>query len=261
MRDARETERQGSEPSGEAERQPGVGREAPCRLLIVSDIRFLRESLAEVFARDATFIIVGIAKDVDEALAICPLAQPHLILIDAALPDGPAATRRLRTLQPRPFVVALALAETQAEVIVWAEAGISGYIPRSAALAEIVGYLGEVLRGEQSCSTQIAAGLLRWISSAARGDGESRVQARPDSLTAREQQIAGLICVGLSNKEIARRLNIGLATTKSHVHNLLAKLELQRRGQVAQWSRDHTFRLHQPPGESSRTNQTALAYR
>jgi DNA-binding NarL/FixJ family response regulator len=55
----------------------------------------------------------------------------------------------------------------------------------------------------------------------------------------REEQVVWLICTGLSNKDISRRLNIGLATTKSHVHNLLAKLELERLGQVVRWSRDN----------------------
>ena len=59
-------------------------------------------------------------------------------------------------------------------------------------------------------------------------------------LTGRERQITELISAGLSNKEIARRLNIGLSTTKSHVHNLLGKLNLQGRGQVAAWTRGHT---------------------
>jgi DNA-binding NarL/FixJ family response regulator len=58
-------------------------------------------------------------------------------------------------------------------------------------------------------------------------------------LTARELQIVELIGAGLSNKDIARHLNIGLATTKSHVHNMLEKLELQRRGQIAPWIRRH----------------------
>jgi DNA-binding CsgD family transcriptional regulator len=60
------------------------------------------------------------------------------------------------------------------------------------------------------------------------------------ALTGRERQITELIRAGLSNKEIARRLNIGLSTTKSHVHNLLGKLNLQRRGQVAAWTGGHS---------------------
>lgn len=59
-------------------------------------------------------------------------------------------------------------------------------------------------------------------------------------LTPRELEIVRLIGSGLSNKEIARYLNIGLATTKSHVHNVLGKLNLQRRGQAASWMQAHS---------------------
>ena len=69
-------------------------------------------------------------------------------------------------------------------------------------------------------------------------------------LTARERQIIGMIGAGLSNKDIARQLNIGLATTKSHVHNLLGKLNIQRRGQAAAWLREYGVRYGalSPPG-------------
>jgi DNA-binding CsgD family transcriptional regulator len=119
-------------------------------------------------------------------------------------------------------------------VIAWARAGVCGYVPRSIALSELVSLLKGIARGEQMCSRKIAASLLRQIS-------RSRPELPPAFantvrlLTAREVEVVGLIGTGLSNKEIARRLNIGLGTTKSHVHNALAKLDLKRRSQVAHW--------------------------
>jgi len=79
----------------------------------------------------------------------------------------------------------------------------------------------------------VAACMLQHI---ARGGPRAPRQAPvPPALTPREMEIVRLVSTGLSNKEIARRLDIGLATTKSHVHNALAKLNLQRRGQMATW--------------------------
>ena len=208
-----------------------------CRLMIVSDIRFLREGLAEVLTRDDAFAVVGVAAGLDEALEISAARQPQIIVIDAALPEGFAAARSLRGVNPHAPIVAIALAETETDVIAWAEAGISGYVPRTAGLAELVEFLRNIVRGEQICSSRIAASLLRWISTTSRTG--ARPRGRMPSLTAREEQVVRLICTGLSNKEISRRLNIGLATTKSHVHNLLAKLELERRAQVVRWSRDN----------------------
>jgi two-component system, NarL family, nitrate/nitrite response regulator NarL len=211
-------------------------QQASCNLLILSDIRFLREGLAAVLARDGGFT-VEVAADLDEALAAT--AQPRLIiLVDTALPDGLGAVARLRRLAPSAQIVALALSETEADVIAWAQAGVCGYVPRSTALGELADFLGRIMRREQVCSTRIAAGLLRWIAAGRRATGPS-VPADATVLTAREDQVVRLLAAGLSNKEIARRLDIGLATVKSHVHNVLGKLNLERRSQVARWMRTY----------------------
>jgi two-component system, NarL family, nitrate/nitrite response regulator NarL len=215
---------------------PESGR--PLSLLLLSDIRFMREGLTDALRREAyAFRTVSIAADVPEAMTMMRTGLPDLILIDATLPDGPAAVRRLREHAPEIRIIALAVAETEAEVIAWAEAGASGYVPRSAALADLAGFLTGIMRGEQFCSTTVAAGLLRRIANGPRAQATNQ-RARP-ALTAREEEIVSLLHAGLSNKEIARRLKICLATTKSHVHNVLNKLDLERRTQVSRWLRDH----------------------
>jgi DNA-binding NarL/FixJ family response regulator len=117
-------------------------------------------------------------------------------------------------------------------VISWAEAGAIGYVPQTAALADLVGILVRIARGDQICSAQIVSGLLRHVARTARSSpGSPPAPAAP--LTRREREIGLLIGAGLSNKDIARKLNIGVATAKSHVHNLLNKMNVQRRGQAA----------------------------
>jgi two-component system, NarL family, nitrate/nitrite response regulator NarL len=219
-------------------------------LLILSDIRFLREGLAAVLARDSAFATVAVAADLGEALAAAASQPPPIILVDAALPDGLGVVARLRQLVPSAQIVALALSEIEADVIAWAEAGVCGYVPRSIALSELADFLGKIMRREQVCSTRIAAGMLRRIAEGSRAAGRKAVAADATALTAREDEVvrlvaAGLsnvvrlVAAGLSNKEIARRLDIGLATVKSHVHNVLGKLALQRRSQVARCMRVH----------------------
>jgi two-component system, NarL family, nitrate/nitrite response regulator NarL len=209
---------------------------APINLLILSDIRFLREGLAEILTRDQAFRTISAAADVGEALRIIRAATPDIVLIDSALPDGIAAVGRVRRVAPQIRIVALAVVEAEAEVIAWAEAGASGYVPRSAALTDLVGFLRSIMRGEQVCSQRVAAGLLHRI---ANGPRVPAAAPRPGLiLTAREEEVARLIGAGLSNKEIARRLNVCVATTKSHVHNVLGKLELRRRSQVSAWMQD-----------------------
>lgn len=213
---------------------------AAIRLLILSDIRFFREGLAEILTREHAYQIV-VAATVAEAFDVTRIAPPDMILIDTTLPEGRTGVTRLRELAPEVRLVALAVAEIDAEIIAWAEAGVSGYLPRSAALSDLVGYLNAIMHGEQACSMQVAGGLLRWIAIDRHKRVSQQDSAPPPSLTAREEEVAGLIGAGFSNKEIARRLCIGLATTKSHVHSLLGKLALERRTQVARWVREHPY--------------------
>jgi two-component system nitrate/nitrite response regulator NarL len=210
---------------------------SPRRILILSDICILREGLAEVLARDCSFFIVGIVSSLEEALEIVAVQPVQMALIDAALPEGTNAVTRLRELSLEVQIVVFALSETEDAVISWAEAGACGYVPRSAALADFIDLINGILTGEQICSKRIAAGLLRRIAGGKLLPGDDTgLEPRP-LLTMREAEIVRCLGAGLSNKEIARRLNIGLATTKTHVHNILNKLMLQRRGQVSTWVR------------------------
>jgi two-component system nitrate/nitrite response regulator NarL len=198
-------------------------------LLILSDIRFVREGLAEVMQRDGAFRRVTVAVDVEQACRFIGNSGPRIILVDAALPQGPSAVWQLRDCARNSKIIAFALAETESEVIAWARAGICGYIPRTTPLSGLVEMLHDIDRGEQVCPTRIAASMLRWIgenSTHTESPGHAGGHA---SLTAREHEVAHLIGTGLSNKEIARYLGISVATTKSHVHSILVKLGIARR--------------------------------
>jgi two-component system nitrate/nitrite response regulator NarL len=210
------------------------------RIVVVSEVRFLRESVAEILARDPSMSVVGLFADLSEAVALTP-AFPDVVLLDAAFPAGAAAVIRTRHIAPELRVIAFAVRETEEDIISWAQAGVIGYVPSTAALSDLVRLVMEIHDGEQLCSGRVAAGLLRRIAVTA-SLGDRRDPTSP--LTARERQIAEVIATGLSDKEIARRLNISLATTKSHVHNLLGKLNAQRRGEVVARLREY----ENPPG-------------
>src|SRR5262245_41717604 len=176
----------------------------------------MREGLATVLTRDRGFVIVGVASDLNEALPAVNTRPRPVVSIDAGLPDGLAVVARLRCLDPSVQVVAFALSETEAEVIAWAEAGACGYLPRSAALGDLAGFLDKIMHREQICSTRVAAGLLHRMAEGARTVSPRAPRSvEAMGLTAREHQVAALIAAGLSNKEIARRLDIGVATVKS----------------------------------------------
>jgi two-component system nitrate/nitrite response regulator NarL len=158
-------------------------------------------------------------------------------LLDGRMPEGAAAARRALDEAPGMRIVVSSVRETEDDVVAWAEAGVIGYIPRTTPLCDFVRLMMEIHSGEQVCSGRVAAGLLRRIAHTANGSTHrNRLVARP-ALTRRERQTAELIKSGLSDKEIARRLNISVATTKSHVHNLLGKLNARRRTEIADYLR------------------------
>ena len=206
-------------------------------IAVVSGVRFLREALAESLERDPLVSVIGQCTDLIEAVALHPILQPDVVLVDATIPEGPNALRRALDIAPDMRIVTFAVRETEDDIIAWAEAGVIGYIPSTAALADFVRLVMNIHSGEQVCSGRVAAGLLRRIAlSASRGNGRYTTFLVP-GLTERERLVAELLGTGLSNKEIARRLSISLATTKSHVHSLLGKLNVRCRKQVADYFR------------------------
>jgi len=221
---------QGPVPSG-AERGPDRKGATALRLVIASEVRFLRESLGEVLGRVESLSVVGYGADLGQTLRISRDLRPDMVLLDAAMRDGPAAVRSLRAIRAGLQIVAFAVSESVDAVLAWAEAGVAGYIPNTAAMSDLHALVAEISAGRQTCSPLVAAGLLQRVATTA---VEPATQAcGPLTLTPRELEIVRLISTGLSNKEIARQLNIGLATAKSHVHNVLGKLNVRRRGQVA----------------------------
>jgi two-component system, NarL family, nitrate/nitrite response regulator NarL len=211
------------------------------RLVVVWAVRFTRESLAEIIERDPLVLNVRQCASLTEAVAADAESRADIVLLDGRIPGATATVRRALEIAPGLRIIACSVKETEDEIVAWAEAGVIGYIPRNAALADFVRMVIDIHNGEQNSSGRVVTGLLRRIALTARSRSPNGIDAPLRTLTKRERQVAELIASGLSDKEIARQLNIGLATTKSHVHNLFAKLSLQRRSQVGDSLRSYSL--------------------
>jgi len=209
----------------------------PLRVLFVSDVRFLREGLPEILHQQSELAITWVAEDQNQALELILAVHPDAVLLDTALPRGFDAVASIAAAAPDIPVIALAMVEAEHEILTWAEAGITGFVPRSASISDIIRTVSLAVRGEQNCSARVVGSMIRRLRQLAVLTGEERCGPVVGRLTAREQEIAELIAQSLSNKLIARRLHIEVATVKCHVHNILDKLKLQRRGNVALWIR------------------------
>ncbi len=180
--------------------------------------------------------VVATAADVaalDEAVSF---NEPDVILVDAALVGARAGVLRLLGRFPELKVVALGDFQENGEIIAYAEAGVAGFVTRDQALDELIRTLESVVEGHLHCPPHVAAALLRRVASVAseKTPGASAAGAR---LTARELEILTLLGDGLSNKQIAWRLSIEVATVKNHVHNILEKLQVRSRTDAALWVR------------------------
>jgi two-component system, NarL family, nitrate/nitrite response regulator NarL len=211
------------------------------RILLVWGARFMGESLAEILEREPQVSVVGICTDLSEAVALSPALEADVVLLDARMPEGVAAVRHALDIAPGLRIVASAVRETEDDIVAWAEAGVIGYIPGTTSLSDLARLILDIHGGEQTCSGRVAAGLMRRIARTGGQSGGRETPFRSAALTRRERQAAELIRSGLSDKEIARQLNISLATTKSHVHNLLGKLNVRRRSQVADHLREYEY--------------------
>jgi two-component system, NarL family, nitrate/nitrite response regulator NarL len=209
------------------------------RILLIWGVRFTGECLVELLGRDPLVSVVELCTDISEAVVLAPMLQADIVLLDGRMPEGVAAVRRALDMAPGMRIVVSSVRDTEDDIIAWAEAGVIGYIPSTTSLGDFVRLIMEIHSGEQVCSGRVAAGLLRRIAHTASASTRRNGLVAIPALTRRERQTAELIKSGLSDKEIARRLNISLATTKSHVHNLLGKLSLRRRSEVADHLRGH----------------------
>ena len=210
--------------------------EAPSlRLVVLSDLRLLREGVRLLLGPSVcTIRVVGTA---DLTAAPQQIAEwaPDAILIDATSPGGLVAAQSIHDALPHARTIAFGLAEAEAEpvVLACARAGMAGFVAPDATVDELIATVRSAVRGELVCSPRTAGMLLHQLGAiAADPDRQDGVSNRTP-LTQREREVAVMVSDGLSNKQIARMLGIQCATVKNHVHNVLEKLRLSRRGEVA----------------------------
>jgi DNA-binding NarL/FixJ family response regulator len=213
----------------------GASRDGPFRLIrafVVGEVRIYREGLAELLAR-AGIDVAGTAVDLYSCRAAIAEKRPDIVLFDVAGSAGVSAIRRLVDDLPGTTIVAFGVSGSSDEVIACAEAGAKGYVTRDKGRDELIDVLESVAHGETLCSPEVAAALMDRVAALAM----AAPKTSGERLTRREYEIVSLVEEGLSNKEIAQRLVIEVATVKSHVHNILEKLKLTRRSDAAAWVR------------------------
>jgi len=199
------------------------------KLLSIADTALYAEALSTVLANEPWVATSVWVQGLDGFDAAAAELRPDVVLVMCPADRRPAwiraAVRRTGAI-----VVGVGVSTDDHDVVACAEAGARGYVFCDQSITEVRDVVQAALRGEVLCPARVTASLLDRVRALA---GERRGEARLRRLTTRELQILRLIREGRSNKEIAVGLHIDLCTVKNHVHHILEKLEVSRRGEAA----------------------------
>ena len=204
---------------------------ANLRIAVVAGVRLYREGLSELLAQRVDIDVVCSSSPHEGIGAELLATQPDVALIDSETVANSPTCSRIAQAGASVKIVAFGLKEEdEDEILACARAGVCGFVSSDASLEQLLAVLRNASEEHAGCSPKVAAVLLRSVA-AFRPVRKSSVEL--SSLTQREQQVLGCIEAGMSNKEIASKLGIAVITVKNHIHNLLGKLAVQRRGEAA----------------------------
>lgn len=203
------------------------------RLVVVDDHPMFRKGLVGLLRDEADFQVVGQAADGEQAVRLVQGRQPDVVLMDLMMPgvDGVEATRRLLEMTPGARVLMLTISEDDEDLLAAIRAGARGYILKNADADELFQAIRRVHAGEAVLASAVTLRVLE----AVRAAPPPPAPATP--LTPREREVAWLLARGATNREIAETLFISKNTVKTHVSNILEKLDIQSRRQVAAYVR------------------------
>lgn len=206
------------------------------RLLIVEDHVIMREGLVSLLMSQSDFEVIGEAGTVADAISLSRELKPDLILMDYGLPDGTGldATRAILGENPEINIVFLTVHEADDDLYAAIRYGAKGYLLKNIAVGKMVEALRGMARGEAPLSRKMTSQVL---SEFARTQSPAEDDTLAEYLlTPRELDVLAEICTGSSNKGIGAKLYISPNTVKNHIHNILEKLGLSNRHELANYA-------------------------
>jgi two-component system nitrate/nitrite response regulator NarL len=198
-------------------------------LSIVGRTQVYMDALARALNEVPEINVVAAVSEWSDLLGV-EASDSHVVLLESASAESVGHAQALLEARPDLCIIAIAVPADDVVVVVrLAEAGVSGFVLAPENVDDLIAAIRSFVRGEMLCSPRVAATLLRRVAITA----AERSESIGSNLTRREFEVAHLVCEGLSNKEIARRLGIELHTAKNHVHNVLKKLKTHHRTEVS----------------------------
>jgi two-component system, NarL family, nitrate/nitrite response regulator NarL len=200
------------------------------RVIVADDHPMFRAGIVVTFKNTTGFDVVGEAATAEEAVNAAQTLQPDVVLLDVNMPgSGLTAAAEITRTCPKVRVVMLTVAETSDTVNNALEAGASGYVLKGATGAELVLVVESICGGQSYVTPALGAKLLAQM----RQKAVSRKADGISDLTTREEEILAQVALGLTNKEIAKRLKLSEKTVKHYMTNVMQKLQVRNRVEAA----------------------------
>jgi DNA-binding NarL/FixJ family response regulator len=205
------------------------------RILLIEDNKLLRDGIASILKKQPDMHVVATVGNGENILLLMGKFIPDVVLLDLGLRNQNSL--QIVKLSKQNFketkIVVMDLIPLQADVLEFVQAGVSGFILKDASIADFVKTIRLVYQGSQVLPQHLTGSLFSQIVEHAISGFKPSAINESVRMTKREKQVIELIADGATNKEIAQKLHLSTYTVKSHVHNILEKLALNTRVQIA----------------------------
>jgi DNA-binding NarL/FixJ family response regulator len=219
------------------------------RVLLLEDNRLLREGITKMLNAEADIKVIS-STDSSDIIEKTKTLVPDVVLLDLGLKDQNSLTivELIRKQFPNTYVVVMDLIPAHAEIVEFVKAGVAGFILKDATLDDFLHTIRSVSKGVKVLPPPMTGSLFSQIIEHALQGGKIEELKSAVKMTTREQDVINHIAAGKSNKEIANDLNIAVYTVKSHLHNILEKLALHTRLELATFAHSQELSKKTPTG-------------
>lgn len=208
------------------------------RLLVIEDNRLLREGISAMIKEQSDMKVSEAIGTGENILQKINTLKPNIALLDLGLRNKNSlqVVKSIKKSFPKTKTIVMDLVPVQEDILEFVQVGVSGFILKDATVNDFLKTIRSVAEGKKVLPSNLTDSLFSQIVKHAVNGPKSSSLIKSVRMTKREKQVIELIADGLTNKEIAQKLNLSTYTIKSHVHNILEKLALHTRVQIAKYA-------------------------
>jgi DNA-binding NarL/FixJ family response regulator len=207
------------------------------RLLLIEDNRLLMDGILAILKPQKDIVIIAASSDGKNTLVKIKEIKPNVVLLDLGLRSQNSlhVVEIVKRDFPEAKIIVMDLAPVQADILQYVKAGASGFILKDASLKDFLITIRSVAEGSTVLPPLLVDSLFSQIVEFAVKEGKPKLK-EAIKMTKREREVIGLLGDGMSNKEIGQKIHISTYTVKSHIHNIMEKLALHTRLEIANYS-------------------------